>query len=889
MQINQYEKTLLVTGAAVSFICDELSEQEKQRQINMQEKYNEYKNRRSRDYNDTLRYYENAFKKSKDDPIQAVIEYQRQRTESRKKENKQIYIDILSLYTQHYAEKEDLLKECSNTTQISLDKVVYKLQAYLEYLTDYKKRFRETFENSGEIDEPFSLTLPKDYDFGSNGTTEVSKKDDDSLSAMQFDNIDMVQTADEKREFQTYLKENDLSDNVDEWIIAPIWDENKKTVLKGVIMQSGNQYAYKAMFENLEPATALERPILRYKGILENKDFVTFDGVFVKSNVTVDCYSPEQIIEDKSKYKELFDESFKLQLYLTFEFLIQRKMAVVSPMRVYLNKCAQKQRAKAYSCFKEGRVVNEKVKMAILNVKEEKYSDNGYRIKSFFNTDIQTNEAQVDAVIRAFGEEKFFMIQGEPGTGKTTVIKELILQQLNRIPNSKILLVAQTNDAVDNLIRGIAEGWQEAELIEKNQIVRCGSMGKIAEDIEAYSLENKYEKYKENLKKHEVSGEAIKLREKWLNFIEDKANSDVVGEYLLGDFRIVAATCSGLESRNYLLNGYEFDLVIINEAGTAPAGELLVPINRARKIIMIGDCKQQADSLNKSFFQRLYEDCLDNMKCTLKTQFRMTSVISGLFNRVGSHRTNKDSGHAGKNMITDFTQKEFFESVKKTEAGKKLCEACGRELDHNENVLCVRCLEKSETVNCQGCNKEIIYPLYYKHILKKEAELICGCSQKAICEECGKSVWIEQSALEELLLLKKKCLCNACTELYKQKVYVTCERCGDMIEFTYAHKRRLEENGNALPTICPKCRQDDSRMVTVGVCKACGKDITYQSYFVARHNIGRQTLHKECRDKLCDPIFCEKCGRRFVITYGEKEDYESRGEEVPKLCINCRK
>ena len=84
MQINQYEKTLLITGAAVSFICDELSDQEKQSQRIMQERYNEYKNRRNRGYSDTLRYYENAVKKSEADSSQAVAEYQRQRIESRK-------------------------------------------------------------------------------------------------------------------------------------------------------------------------------------------------------------------------------------------------------------------------------------------------------------------------------------------------------------------------------------------------------------------------------------------------------------------------------------------------------------------------------------------------------------------------------------------------------------------------------------------------------------------------------------------------------------------------------------------------------------------------------------------------------------------------------------
>ncbi len=180
-----------------------------------------------------------------------MVEYQRQKIEQRKKENKQIHIDILSSCTKHYDEKENLLKECTDITRISLDKAIYKLQAYLEYLADYKKRIRETFENSGEIEEPFSLTLPKDHDFMPNGATGVSENCGDALSATQFKNIIMVQTDDEKREFQAYLKENNLLDNVDEWIIAPIWDENKKTVLKGIVMKYGDHCAYKAMFENL--------------------------------------------------------------------------------------------------------------------------------------------------------------------------------------------------------------------------------------------------------------------------------------------------------------------------------------------------------------------------------------------------------------------------------------------------------------------------------------------------------------------------------------------------------------------------------------------------------------------------------------------------------------
>lgn len=1054
----------------------------------------------------------------------------------------------------------------------------------------------------------------KDYDFALNRPIMVSEKVGDGLSIAQFESIMMIQTDTEIKEFQAYLKKNDLLDEDDEWRIAPLWDKERGTTLRGVIMQIGNQYAYKALFEELEP----ERLILRYNGMLGKGEFISFDDVFVTTNVTVDCYSSQQINEDKSKYNDLFEECFKLQLYLTSEFVTQRKMMVVSPMSVYLDQwteitnrlidllgygrkqeiniverneiicgkdnyftilyidnseqlrkfieteknknrtkffitlpqndklsCkiheddegqislkvagiiseeilieknfildlyslavpyAEKQHVNALCSFKEGRVINEKVKMAVINVKEEKYSDNGYRINAFFNQNIQTNTAQVNAVIRAFSEEKFFMIQGPPGTGKTTVIKELILQQLHRVPNSKILVVSQANVAVDNVLRGIVEIAQTSNCIEKSQIVRCGSAEKIAEDIDEYSFENKYVKYNNSLKEYVANDTKImNLRKKWLDIIADKNNSDVVGECLLGGFQIIGATCVGLESRHYGLNGFEFDLVIIDEAGKALAGELLIPINRAKKTIIIGDHKQlppvinpalykggkvnfddvveeeqQIDFLNRSFFQRLYEDCPDTMKCMLKTQFRMPPVIADLVNlfydgklqtgencydkkpmflknnlifvdmknnpnykekqdvyengeksgpynseeisaakiivkkirqyyskriviitpykkqknllikafkefndknvwvntidafqgdeediviycttrsqkktlyfsdnarlNVAFSRTRntliflgsssylkkypmdhilhkvsdylfdnacivnyeqwidsdfnlhynadfdqkKDFNYSQKNIITDFSQNEFFESVKETKPIKRLCESCGKELVNNENILCAKCLEKNTTVKCKCCNREILYPLCDKFIFKKEPVRVCRFCQEAICEECNDSFLIEKNTFEQLKNSEKKCLCRVCSNKYREKVYFSCEQCGERMEFTYAYQRKLEEQGRMLPTICSKCKENGNKLVTLGVCNACGREITQKSYIVNKYNIGRQTLHKECRDKIFKKFFCKSCGNPFSITFGEKESFERKGLELPKRCKDCR-
>lgn len=57
-----------------------------------------------------------------------------------------------------------------------------------------------------------------------------------------------------------------------------------------------------------------------------------------------------------------------------------------------------------------------------------------------------------DAVANCLAAEGIYVVEGPPGTGKTTFITELIRQQLRRDPSSKILLVSQTHVAVDNAL-----------------------------------------------------------------------------------------------------------------------------------------------------------------------------------------------------------------------------------------------------------------------------------------------------------------------------------------------------------------------------------------------------------------------------------------------------
>jgi len=61
------------------------------------------------------------------------------------------------------------------------------------------------------------------------------------------------------------------------------------------------------------------------------------------------------------------------------------------------------------------------------------------------------------AVAAALGARDFQLVEGPPGTGKTTFISELVIAKLERNPGARILLAAQTHAALDNVLERVLE------------------------------------------------------------------------------------------------------------------------------------------------------------------------------------------------------------------------------------------------------------------------------------------------------------------------------------------------------------------------------------------------------------------------------------------------
>lgn len=268
----------------------------------------------------------------------------------------------------------------------------------------------------------------------------------------------------------------------------------------------------------------------------------------------------------------------------------------------------------------------------------------------YFNPHIASNARQRNIVETALGAESLYMIQGPPGSGKTTVIQEIVRQHLKLNPHDRILITSQSNVAVDNVMVDFIDHYP-------SNLVRCGSEEKMQRDLFPYSFEEVERSYRQRIAEKVVPDNLTPLLLDWREEL-DKEDSATIATLILQSKQIVGATCVGLAKRRIGIDKLQFDLVIVDEAGRALPGEMLLPVIRARKAILIGDHLQlpptmpalltdrdgllsqeepqiRDELIEKSLFERLYLETPIHAKQRLGTQYRMPTslghLISSLF------------------------------------------------------------------------------------------------------------------------------------------------------------------------------------------------------------------------------------------------------------------
>jgi DNA polymerase III delta prime subunit len=233
----------------------------------------------------------------------------------------------------------------------------------------------------------------------------------------------------------------------------------------------------------------------------------------------------------------------------------------------------------------------------LIKLFERLKNDNGYdvvkwqqptneRIREWFVITDDTrsgSKEQRQFIHQAFNTPDFAILEGPPGSGKTTVILELICQLAKQ--GKRVLLCGSTHVAIDNVLERLKEKKNGTTLLEQFHIlpVRIGDEQRISEDIKEFQINNLIEEHS--------------IDERFLLDFSNLVCGTTIGILQHPNFR-------KRNDKDYLENGKkiknawiepivpEFDYLIIDESSKTTFQEFLVPALYAKKWVLVGDVMQ---------------------------------------------------------------------------------------------------------------------------------------------------------------------------------------------------------------------------------------------------------------------------------------------------------
>ena len=260
------------------------------------------------------------------------------------------------------------------------------------------------------------------------------------------------------------------------------------------------------------------------------------------------------------------------------------------------------------------------------------------------NTEL--NSAQQEAVRLALSARDIALIHGPPGTGKTTVVVELIRQAVRR--GQKVLACAPSNLAVDNIFERLVAAGEEA--------VRLGHPARVMPQLRARTLDlmvaahsdvrlaRKLVKEAQALfrqagrftRARPAPGARREARQEAKSLLADARRLERQAvDHILDTADVLCATTTGIDSE--VLGTRRFDLAVIDEACQSTEPGCWIPLLRADRAVLAGDHCQlpptvvspeaAADGFGTSLFERLMALCGSSVARRLTVQYRMHEAI----------------------------------------------------------------------------------------------------------------------------------------------------------------------------------------------------------------------------------------------------------------------
>ena len=306
---------------------------------------------------------------------------------------------------------------------------------------------------------------------------------------------------------------------------------------------------------------------------------------------------------------------------------------------------------------------------------------------SNFEDDTQFDKSQQKAIRMSLKSKDLTLIQGPPGTGKTTLIVEIVSRLLKQFqtrpqrrapktlsqyskdqrgdhlpPIRPVLLTAFTNKAIDTLVGKLIEKHPKLKVIRlgvatsiDNPLVKARNLNTLCEMEVVYP-----------------SGE------------KETVTDPLRARLILKSAEVIAATTT--KAGSYLLQNFQFDTVIIDEAGQITEPSALIPLVKGERFILVGDHQQlppiQIGALDEppsdpqalmeklgfsperglgiSIFERLAQHYVKSKNFILLSyQYRMNKVISTFISEA-FYQGRLQPGTVNQKSIGDATLEDYF-------------------------------------------------------------------------------------------------------------------------------------------------------------------------------------------------------------------------------------
>ncbi|CAF3891570.1 unnamed protein product [Rotaria sp. Silwood1] len=201
-------------------------------------------------------------------------------------------------------------------------------------------------------------------------------------------------------------------------------------------------------------------------------------------------------------------------------------------------------------------------------------------------------------------QDRFHMVLGPPGTGKSRTIANVVLNILPKLQKKKLLLCAPSNKACDELLRRIVDRFSEENIpCEPGTVIRVGCQASDEYKLSDYYLD------------HLVLQELVRQLKSKPDLLNSEAQK--IEKKIVEKAKIVISTLNYCASTRLRHLVHKLALIIVDEASQGLEPDLLIPLRfRCHKLILVGDPNQlsptvlsdagRAYNLQQSLYSRIY-------------------------------------------------------------------------------------------------------------------------------------------------------------------------------------------------------------------------------------------------------------------------------------------